>query len=1243
MHAAVAIPPTSPLPTSALPGEPAWLIASRYRVLAPLGQGGMCAVYRVHDETQGRLVALKQLHPHHRSESDRLRFRREFHVLANLRHPGIVEVYEYGLDDAGPFYTMELLEGHDLSEVGTLPFAQALRVLRQVAETLSFLHSRQLVHRDLTLRNVRLDARGHARLMDFGILATAGGTSDVAGTPPYVAPETLRQKAVDPRTDLYTLGALAYRLLTGEHAFPARGFAELEELWSQAPAPPSRLRPEVPRRVDALVLSLLSMDPQLRPRSATEVVERLDALLGEQRRPSLAAAEGYLAHAPLVGRERELALMRQLLDETTRAGGKAATLLLQGEQGSGKSRMLRELGLEAQVSGATVVQVRAEPGDPPYALLEAVGRALLAAAPAEATAVATERQVTPVLARLPDLGPLLRTPPAPPLDTPATERLRLLTALSEWLLAFARRRPLVLLVDEVQACDEASAAVLVRLAGRTASRGLLLACTQTLERQPRAPEALTALHRLACRAHLHPFEQSEVEELVSSTLGEGPALKTLARWLHRHAHGVPLHTFELARHLVERGVVRYLDGLWLVDGDLSHVEVPAALVDAFAARLAPLPPPVRALAEALAVHEGELPLELCVHLAGEPDEEAVFSWLDELVRTEVLVGDGSTYRFRHPLVREALLRPLPARRLRLLHLSMGRALLRLELAGSRQVETGWHLLHGGDEKAGAGLLEAAGRELFGQQSYADAIAPLEAAVEAYERARVKPREVMELRFRLTYCGLLCRWEVLQRHAQPLLEQLRELSGLHLTSRLRQRVGLPLALLLGLAGATWRWWRTPSSRRSASPLQALGGFGIVHTCVGSTASALDDLPTLEKLIAQAEPLSLVGRGDARICWLFLGNLRALAVGDWERLEWGSREILRELERNKGRRPGMVRRIEQLAKVAVHGLHLIQMNLLRWRPEQYARECAEIDRLSIGPVEGYQACLRAAFHRLRGEEEVAVVRDTQAEQLLLQLGAGWGLNALRVRYCALSYALTRDMLGLKRTVEELDGQVRKGAAHRDLLALTRGEYHRERGELAEAEAALRRALELCAETGGLWRQGILCALAETSLARGQVARALEEAREAVALGGLEEARVTCHAVRAVRTLALAEAAGGQLESALRRLRAALGVCARLDNPLLEGLLHEALVSVALRAGATEEVSRHRARLEQCFSATGNPALLIRLQRLPVGGAPRGGPLEDEARTRKRVTEENTTQEERTLLEDAPSKEARATRTV
>src|SRR5215472_8546355 len=153
----------------------AGVIAGRYRVVAHLGRGGMGAVYRVVDQTTGGSLALKCIAlpagaSARRAAAARLSFRREFHTLVQLRHPRIVEVYDYGVDNGEPFYTMELLEGGDLSAHKRAPIPTACALLRDVVSALAFLHSRRLVHRDVTPANVRCTRNDHAKLIDFGVL-----------------------------------------------------------------------------------------------------------------------------------------------------------------------------------------------------------------------------------------------------------------------------------------------------------------------------------------------------------------------------------------------------------------------------------------------------------------------------------------------------------------------------------------------------------------------------------------------------------------------------------------------------------------------------------------------------------------------------------------------------------------------------------------------------------------------------------------------------------------------------------------------------------------------------------------------------------------------------------------------------------------------------------------------------------------------------------------------------------------
>ncbi len=257
-------------------------IADRYEVLRLLGRGGMADVYEVRDVQTGLTLALKQL----RAERDDRAglaialFEREYYTLAQLAHPSVIRVYEYGVDEHGAHYTMELLEGSDLLELGKRPWREACSVLRDVASALAVLHSRRWLHRDLSPRNVIVGPDGVAKLIDFGAMAPMGVARALVGTPPLVPPEAVQQQALDAQADLNSLGALAYFMLTGRHAFPARAFDDLRDLWRTAVRPPERFAPELPAGLSQLVLELLQLDRFARPASAAAVIERLDGLLG---------------------------------------------------------------------------------------------------------------------------------------------------------------------------------------------------------------------------------------------------------------------------------------------------------------------------------------------------------------------------------------------------------------------------------------------------------------------------------------------------------------------------------------------------------------------------------------------------------------------------------------------------------------------------------------------------------------------------------------------------------------------------------------------------------------------------------------------------------------------------------------------------------------------------------------------------------------------------------------------------
>lgn len=261
-----------------------------YVLVRRLGEGGMGVVYLAEDRKLKRHVALKTVRPELAGSPTALhRFDREARALARLRHPGIAAVHAYGEADGVRFLAMELILGRDLDQlVAEQPFevTAAARVARDVAEALATAHTAGVLHRDVKPANIRRDSEGRAVLMDFGLARDLEGadptlTAAFAGSPAYAAPEQLTgARPVDVRTDVYGLGATLYELLTGRVPFAGDNVEQImRRVLSEDPVPLRRLRPEVPRDLEAVVLRALERDPERRYQSATAFAADLEAWL----------------------------------------------------------------------------------------------------------------------------------------------------------------------------------------------------------------------------------------------------------------------------------------------------------------------------------------------------------------------------------------------------------------------------------------------------------------------------------------------------------------------------------------------------------------------------------------------------------------------------------------------------------------------------------------------------------------------------------------------------------------------------------------------------------------------------------------------------------------------------------------------------------------------------------------------------------------------------------------------------
>lgn len=321
-----------------------------FRIERELGRGGMGVVYQAFDSALERKVALKVL-PSHLADHPEIvaRFRKEALAAARLAHPGIVEIHSIGCEEGVHFFVMELVEGESLERMleksGPLPPDYCLGLLRPVAEALDYAHRRGFIHRDIKPSNIMVDpGRNAVKLTDFGIAkALEGGTQLTSaeariGTPRYMSPEQVRGAALDPRSDIFSLGIVLFRMLAGRDPFEGPSFLVvmrkiLEEECRFTPEEEARI-PPAPR---AIARRALAKDPALRYQRAGDLVRDIDAALkspdrapgpGKKRwlAPAGAAAVAAAGLALLLFRHPEIGRSKEPpADSSPRGAAAAAT------------------------------------------------------------------------------------------------------------------------------------------------------------------------------------------------------------------------------------------------------------------------------------------------------------------------------------------------------------------------------------------------------------------------------------------------------------------------------------------------------------------------------------------------------------------------------------------------------------------------------------------------------------------------------------------------------------------------------------------------------------------------------------------------------------------------------------------------------------------------------------------------------------------------------------------------------
>lgn len=674
---------------------PDLLINERYQVVRLLGQGAMGQVYEVFDRVRNRTLALKILSDQANSQQ----LATEFHFISSLRHPGIVRVYDFALNAQGrPYFTMDLVDGDSLSEAMHQTDQQEfLRLLAELCRALSYVHDRGILHGDLKPENISVvtdRATGVRRvvLLDFG-LAHAYRTAQHkqrGGTLLYAAPELLRGRSEDVRTDLYSLGAVLFEVVTARPPVAGESTQRIiHSILHDHPPRPDEINPDIHPRLSEIILRLLRKDASLRYQSASEVAIELEALCGTTRSHPNQTSTGYIGGAALVGRDEAM----HVLQDAWRAAehGHGRLVFLTGEEGIGKTRLIEELRTRAQLSGGLVLDTRFSAGDPlPLTPIAQLLRALTSlgaggneVADAEALTLAIERVTS-----LRKQGGVRNV---------AEEIEQLVDFLTRRFVAVSGRRALLVIFEDIHFAAPEIRDLILALGLTLRRESILVAVTYRDEEILDTAEGQTFADRVRlvmdeAGVHYVPLRRLSAPDtlrLVDALLGPVDGAARLTETIFGQSDGNPYMVEETLRYLVDESILLRVPGRWMLsksaDLDAFRHLATGEVRAASERRLHFLDPDTRGVLEAAAVWGDRFTvMQLADILQREPT--TIVPALLSAARRSLIQrqdDDGEVrYYFAQRGARESLIDGLDPSRRRELHSRSAAIVRRALLAGN---------------------------------------------------------------------------------------------------------------------------------------------------------------------------------------------------------------------------------------------------------------------------------------------------------------------------------------------------------------------------------------------------------------------------------------------------------------------------------------------------------------------------------------------------------------------------------
>lgn len=673
-------------------------IVNRYTIIELIGKGALSEVYKAVDLQNNEVVAIKLLNQDVGSNAidDVIRFRREASIVSKLNHLNIVKIHEV-IEDAGLRYiVMDFVPGESLAKIFSkaekLKLNEIIEIIIEITNGLEHAHKAGIIHRDIKPENILICSKNNntdeitkVKLLDFGLAHIMDFTQlsqpeEIVGTFSYMSPEQsgIINKPVDERSDLYSLGVIFYQLLTSELPFKGEHVGEiLHQQVAKQPVPPSLICSAIPSLVEKIILKLLKKDPEERYQSARGLLIDLNKYLKGETSFGLGQGDSKTKlkyRTRIIGREEELRKLQKLYDRA--AKGRGSFCLVCGEAGQGKTRLVEEFKRYVYEQGGEFIQGKClaqENKIPYYSFCEALTNYLKAIS--RLGLQEKEACIQKMRENIGDLGEIIfRLAPemrdvlgeAPQLESLEHERdnLRFNTVCANFFLGLGeKKRPLVIMLDDLHWADEGTLGLLVKLLEDIVKYPLLILGAY----RDNELAGTHFLHRFTGEAkeNYYPLEQIKLIsfDFTNTNIMICKLLRVqenhifgLSQYVFQKSKGNPFFTIEIIRRLVdEKALLFDAEGNCTLDWELiKKTAIPLTIVDIILTRIKTLDAEMLNLLSYGAIIGKEFASDLLFHLTKLFMDE-VITLIDKAVTLQLLErgsGKGKII-FVHDRVRDA--------------------------------------------------------------------------------------------------------------------------------------------------------------------------------------------------------------------------------------------------------------------------------------------------------------------------------------------------------------------------------------------------------------------------------------------------------------------------------------------------------------------------------------------------------------------------------------------------------------